>query len=685
MASSGATNTDTLAWIGASGGAWSVAANWEDVTSGAAVPATSAPGASNAATIDGASASNGLVVIGGGLSASLQLVAGLTLSGAYSTGVLTLGSLYYGRLGTILLSSAALTLSAGGSLTASSAFCYSGSVTLNQAGVALTVSGSFGMGAPTGQTPVINGLRGGQCAHGWASLTLGAGASLSSGDFSLNYGALAESGAGTLMTVGALALGETPSSLYQNPFEESLYPFQGYATAMISSGARLTATGGLTMDSGSALAVTGAGSALSIGGLTVISAEPITTSAAANDVAATSGGAIVFAQGLTFEQLAALSGAPSSLSVLVDAQSSIEIGAAGGATLGALTIDAGASLVDALTVQINAAVVNQGAIEVSGALTLSGGLSGAGVATIDAHATLTLLGAASSTQSIIFNGVGAALDIGVAGDGASVPVASTIVGFSAGDCILLEGVAAIAAAYNVSTGELMLTSGTTVLESLRLAGDYSGANFVISSVAAGSEVTLQTLCFLGGTRIAVALGDVAVENLGRGDLVRTMEGALKPVRWIGRQTVSRRFSDPLRHWPIRVTAHALAENMPSRDLLLSPDHALLVGGVLIHAGALVNGRTIFRETVVPEHFVYYHVELDDHALILAENTPAETFVDNADRAAFDNWAEHQALFPDGKPLVELDLPRAKAARQIPAALRAMLAARADFLVGAAAA
>jgi Hint domain len=54
--------------------------------------------------------------------------------------------------------------------------------------------------------------------------------------------------------------------------------------------------------------------------------------------------------------------------------------------------------------------------------------------------------------------------------------------------------------------------------------------------------------------------------------------------------------------------------------------------------ALVNGVSIVRERNVPERLTYYHVELDDHSLLLAENTPAETFVDNVDRLAFDNWA-----------------------------------------------
>jgi hypothetical protein len=194
--------------------------------------------------------------------------------------------------------------------------------------------------------------------------------------------------------------------------------------------------------------------------------------------------------------------------------------------------------------------------------------------------------------------------------------------------------------------------------------------------------TDSTVCFMPGTRILTPEGETAVEALKAGDLVTTADGEATPIRWMGRQTVSRLFADPLRVLPIRITQGALGENMPSRDLLVSPDHALLVDGVLIQAGALVNGASIVRETNVPERFTYYHVELADHSLILAENTPAETFIDNIDRMAFDNWDEHEALADSAEvQLVEMSYPRAKAYRQVPRATRDRLARRAEALNG----
>ena len=186
-------------------------------------------------------------------------------------------------------------------------------------------------------------------------------------------------------------------------------------------------------------------------------------------------------------------------------------------------------------------------------------------------------------------------------------------------------------------------------------------------------------CFCAGTMIATPQGEVAVEALVRGDLVIATDGRVVPVSWLGVQTVSRRFADPLRTQPIRVKAGALGDDTPCRDLLLSPDHALFIDGLLIHAGALVNGTSIIRETEMPEVFVYYHVETDDHSLILAENAPAETFVDNVDRMNFDNWAEHEALFSGGKAIDELPYPRAKARRQVPMSIRAALDARAQVI------
>ncbi len=113
-----------------------------------------------------------------------------------------------------------------------------------------------------------------------------------------------------------------------------------------------------------------------------------------------------------------------------------------------------------------------------------------------------------------------------------------------------------------------------------------------------------------------------------------------------------------------------------RDLFVSPDHAIGLGPVLVHAAALVDGLGVLREPVAGETILYLHVELARHALILAEGLPAESFVDNLEQLGFDNWHEREALVGETAPVAEMDLPRAKSRRQVPQAIRRALEARA---------
>jgi hypothetical protein len=249
---------------------------------------------------------------------------------------------------------------------------------------------------------------------------------------------------------------------------------------------------------------------------------------------------------------------------------------------------------------------------------------------------------------------------------------STITGHITG-AITGAGAGLFSASFTADFGAGAVPLGETGYKAII---DYTNEAGVSSATTTDK---FTAVCFMAGTMIRTPQGEQAVETLKAGDLVLTTEGKAAPISWLGRQTVSMIFSDKLRTTPIRLKANALGENVPSRDLLISPDHAVLVDGVLVQAGALVNGESIVREANVPQVFTYYHVELADHSLILAENTPAETFIDNVDRLAFDNWVEHEALYPNGQTIVEMSYPRAKAYRQVPRAIRERLTRRAHAL------
>ncbi len=158
------------------------------------------------------------------------------------------------------------------------------------------------------------------------------------------------------------------------------------------------------------------------------------------------------------------------------------------------------------------------------------------------------------------------------------------------------------------------------------AGVNSGAGFV----------DITPLCYCLGTRIKTARGVVAVEDLAIGDLAVTASGGARLVQWIGRRRIDlTRHADPARARPIRIAAGAFPGGVPHRDLLVSPDHAVVFDGMLIPAKLLVNGASIAVDTVCRE-VTYFHVELASHDILLAEGLAAESYLDTGNRDMFEN-------------------------------------------------
>ncbi len=158
-------------------------------------------------------------------------------------------------------------------------------------------------------------------------------------------------------------------------------------------------------------------------------------------------------------------------------------------------------------------------------------------------------------------------------------------------------------------------------------------------------------CYLAGTRILTARGEIAVEELRLDDVVPTFTGtgSAQSIRWIGRTRFDAgRHPAPEKVWPVRIRAGALGEGLPSRDLLVSPDHAIMLEGRLIPARCLLNGSNIVQDRTVGRG-TYFHVELDRHDVILAEGLPAETYLDTGNRDSFENAGMFRRLHPDFTP------------------------------------
>ncbi len=114
----------------------------------------------------------------------------------------------------------------------------------------------------------------------------------------------------------------------------------------------------------------------------------------------------------------------------------------------------------------------------------------------------------------------------------------------------------------------------------------------------------------------------------------TLSGEEKPIVWIGmgRDLVTTRNSLAR---PIIVRQGALAEGVPASDLYLTHGHGLYLDGVLIPVENLVNHRSILWDESA-RVVEYYHIELEDHDVLLANGAPAESYYDASNRARFQN-------------------------------------------------
>ncbi len=147
-------------------------------------------------------------------------------------------------------------------------------------------------------------------------------------------------------------------------------------------------------------------------------------------------------------------------------------------------------------------------------------------------------------------------------------------------------------------------------------------------------------CFRAGTRILTEQSEeIAVENLRRGDIVRSGL-AVRRVHHISVDCVEH--PNPEQVWPVRIRVGAFGPGQPHRDLWLSPDHAVFIGGALIPVKYLVNGSTIAQ--VLTAAVTYYHVELPRHSILVAEGLSVESYLDTGDGLVHDEMPSDQASF-----------------------------------------
>ena len=158
-------------------------------------------------------------------------------------------------------------------------------------------------------------------------------------------------------------------------------------------------------------------------------------------------------------------------------------------------------------------------------------------------------------------------------------------------------------------------------------------------------------CFVKGTLIKTARGEVPIENLRKGDMVFTLDSGFRPVLWMGMKTV--RVTD--RTAPILFKTSTTGNDRPlmvspnHRMLLRSPQADLLFGNpeILIPAKHMTKMRGVSR--IWPTYVTYVHVLFDSHQIICGNGAMSESFqpgIEALDSLEQDTRAEVLELFPE---------------------------------------
>ena len=288
----------------------------------------------------------------------------------------------------------------------------------------------------------------------------------------------------------------------------------------------------------------------------------------------------------------------------------------------------------------------------SGTLILAGTNTYTGGTTITAG-ILEIASAANIGSGAVIFGSGTTLQIDTAPVNGSI-FGNALTGFGTFGTIDLRGLAYVYGATATFAGTaLMLTDGADTQYFTLSTTPAAGTSFIAHADGMGGTA-VGVACYVAGTLILTDCGERAVEHLQIGDVVVTASGVHRSIRWLGRRAYAGRFlaANPGVQ-PIRMRAGSLGAGLPRRDLLVSPEHAMLLDGVLVPARCLINDANIVQERGL-ERVDYVHVELQSHDAILAEGAASETFRDHNSRGMFHNAHECARLAPI---IASDDLPR----------------------------
>jgi Ca2+-binding RTX toxin-like protein len=189
--------------------------------------------------------------------------------------------------------------------------------------------------------------------------------------------------------------------------------------------------------------------------------------------------------------------------------------------------------------------------------------------------------------------------------------------------------------------------------------EFLDANGAVIGTMTFSNIESVVACFTPGAQILTDQGELAVEDLQPGDRVLTRDNGYQPIRWTGRRDLSHAelIVEP-RFNPVHIARGALGAGLPVRDMMVSPQHRMLVTGpraellfgeneVLVAAKHLVGLPGI--EQRVSRGVSYLHILFDQHEIVRADGAWSESFQPGdltMEALQGDQRVEINALFPE---------------------------------------
>ncbi|NBD29475.1 MAG: type I secretion protein [Alphaproteobacteria bacterium] len=160
-------------------------------------------------------------------------------------------------------------------------------------------------------------------------------------------------------------------------------------------------------------------------------------------------------------------------------------------------------------------------------------------------------------------------------------------------------------------------------------------HFLDGSTMTFSEIEDVIPCFTPGTTIATPKGERLVEELREGDRIITRDNGIQEIRWVGRKDMAGTQLVKNPHFkPILIKAGALGNGLPERDMVVSPNHRVLVASdltqlyfeereVLAAAKHLVGSDGVHELDVMQTSYI--HFMFDRHEVVLSNGCWTESF------------------------------------------------------------